>query len=116
MDLRRSWLVLNEFNQMIAKDHFAGGDGDRLADSKLIGSLRPLPRTQALQIIHEIPEAVDEIETALCLCADKDVGVRQREIRRRENIERLSHHEIETLGIFLVHAAHSRYRGMPPFL
>ena len=112
MDLRRSWLVLNEFNQMIAKDHFAGGDGDRLADSKLIGSRRPLPRTQALQIIHEIPEAVDEIETALCLCSDKDVGVRQREIRRRDDIERLSHQEIEPLGIFLVHPALERAIGV----
>ena len=110
------WLVLEQFDQMIAKDHFSRRHGNCLAHAELIGALRPLPFTQALQIVHEIPEAVDKIEPPLGLCANEDVGVRQWEVRRCENIERLSRHEIETLGVFLVDAAHARYCGMPPFL
>ena len=110
-------LVLNEFDQMIAKDHLSGRDGDRLADFKLIGAFRRLlPRAQALQIVDKIPEATDEIETPFRLSTHKYIRVCQRKIRRRDDVERLSHHEIEALGILLLNAAHSRDRGVPPFL
>ena len=98
--------VLDQLDQLVAKDDLAFRDGDLLADAEILGARRLAAVERALHVVEEILVAAREVLAALGHGLLDHLGVRQRAVRGRERLRRLARGELDELGVARLDARH----------
>ncbi len=107
---------MDEFDQAIAKDDFAGRDRNIASNLERFGAHWLFTGREAVPIFPEIESAAHEVYAAILKCLRDDLGIGERKILGRDSVERLTrekrHHVLMVLG----DAGHTGCYLMPPLL
>src|SRR3954447_21723249 len=88
-------LVLDELDQLVAEDHLARRDRDVAAWPERLGGRRLAPGNAPFPILEDELRAAQEVSAALLDAPLQNLGIRQRKIRGRENVENLPGRELD---------------------
>ena len=108
--------VLDQFDQAIAKNNFAGRFRHIAADDKAFCADRSLSADGAIGVLDEILPALCKIEAAGADGSQQDGGIGQRKIRRRNHVKKLARCELHHLLVLFRDAANAGCGVIPPLL
>ena len=109
----RGGCVLEELDQIVFEDDLAGGDGDVLAQLELLQVGHPDPELALtpFEILEHVGKALHEILAARLDRPSGHLGIRHREIRRREGVDELASIEIHLVRGMRIEPFRLAHRG-----
>ena len=110
-------MILNQFDQVVAENHFAWRDRHITAHYELFTlNIQVFTGHGGFHVGHEVGPAAYQILAAFLQGSLEYFGVGQRRVRRREHIENLPGYERDDSFVLFVDTSVTGRRVVPPLL